>query len=101
MIGLPPTAGFFSKYYLILAAIESNQLPFLLALIVSSLLGAVYFFRVIERAYLIDRDDGADEPRELPASMLVPILALAAFVLLLGLFNQTIVTEVVVPGLPS
>lgn len=101
MIGLPPTAGFFSKYYLALAAIESNEMPFLLALIVSSLLGAVYFFRVIERAYLMGRDDDVGERHELPAPMLVPIVTLAALVLLLGVFNQTIVTQVVIPGLPS
>ena len=101
MIGLPPTAGFFSKYYLVLAALESNQIPFLVALIVSSLLGAVYFFRVIERAYLMSGDDSQGERRDLPAAMLVPILTLAALVLLFGVLNQTIVTEVVVPGLPS
>jgi len=101
MIGLPPTAGFFSKYYLALAAIESGQWAFLVALVLSSLLGAVYFFRVMERAYLMERDESASETRELPWAMLAPILALAVMVLLLGVFNQTIVAEVVFPGLPS
>ncbi|GMR23898.1 MAG: monovalent cation/H+ antiporter subunit D family protein [Acidobacteriota bacterium] len=101
MIGLPPTAGFFSKYYLVLAAIESGQWAFLVALVISSLLGAVYFFRVIERAYLMERDESASETRELPATMLGPILALAVFVVLLGVFNQTIVAEIISPGLPS
>ncbi len=41
MIGLPPTAGFFSKYYLALAAVESGQWAFVVALVISSLLGAV------------------------------------------------------------
>lgn len=101
MIGLPPTAGFFSKYYLALAAIESGQWAFIVALVISSLLGAVYFFRVIERAYLMERDETAGETRELPAAMLVPILVLAVLVLLLGVFNQTIVAEIIFPGLPS
>ena len=106
MIGLPPTAGFFSKYYLALAAIESGQWAFLFALVISSLLSAVYFFRVIERAYLMEPDEAAGETRELPAhelpaTMLAPILALAVLVLLLGVFNQTIVAELVFPGLPT
>jgi len=106
MVGLPPTAGFFSKYYLALAAIESGHLSFLFALVLSSLLGAVYFFRVIEYAYLKTNDepieaDAGTEVRELDASMLVPVVALAALVLLLGIFNQTVVTMLVVPGLPS
>ncbi len=101
MIGLPPTAGFFSKYYLALAAIESGQWAFIVALVISSLLGAVYFFRVIERAYLMEPDESAGETRELPAAMLAPILVLAVLVLLLGVFNQTIVAEIIFPGLPS
>ena len=101
MIGLPPTAGFFSKYYLALAAIESGQWAFLVALVISGLLGAVYFFRIIERAYLMERHESASETRELPATMLAPILVLAVLVLLLGVFNQTIVAEIVFPGLPS
>lgn len=101
MIGLPPTAGFFSKYYLALAAVEAGHIPFLVALVLSSLLGAVYFFRVIERAYLMERKESPDETRELPAAMLTPILALAMLVLLLGIFNQAVVTDILIPGLPS
>jgi multicomponent Na+:H+ antiporter subunit D len=101
MIGLPPTAGFFSKYYLALAAVESGQWAFVVALVISSLLGAVYFFRVIERAYLMERGESDSEARELPTTMLAPILALAVLVLLLGVFNQTIVSEIIFPGLPS
>ncbi len=101
MIGLPPTAGFFSKYYLALAAFESGHVAFLVALVVSSLLSAVYFFRVIERAYLMQREQTPNEGRELPATMLTPIVALAVFVLLLGVFNQAIVDGIILPGLPS
>ncbi|HSF20144.1 MAG TPA: monovalent cation/H+ antiporter subunit D family protein [Vicinamibacteria bacterium] len=101
MIGLPPTAGFFSKYYLALAAVETGHLPFLVALVLSSLLGAVYFFRVIERAYLMDHD-GPETPstRDLPGSMLIPIVVLALAVVLLGVFNQTVANELLEPGLP-
>jgi len=102
MIGLPPTAGFLSKYYLALAALESGYIPFLAALVLSSLLGAVYFFRVLEKAYLSpENDETTRERSELPLPMLAPILTLAMLVLLLGVFNQTVVTVLIRPGLPS
>lgn len=101
MIGLPPTAGFFSKYYLALAAIETGHVPFLVALLLSSLLGAVYFFRVLEQAYLRKEEEESEGPRELPETMLVPLLTLATAVLLLGVFNQSIVARLLVPALPS
>ena len=102
MIGLPPTAGFFSKYYLALAAFQSGYYSFVAALLLSSLLGAVYFFRVLERAYIsAPPEEVSSEPSEVGAPMLVPVAALAVLVLLLGLLNQSVVTSVIVPGLPS
>jgi multicomponent Na+:H+ antiporter subunit D len=100
MVGLPPTAGFFSKYYLVVAAVEEGNFVFVVALVLSSLLGAVYLFRVLEYAYLAPGAAKAD-PRELPFAMLVPVLALAACVLLFGVFNQALVDGLVRPGLPS
>jgi multicomponent Na+:H+ antiporter subunit D len=104
MIGLPPTAGFFSKYYLVLAAIELGHVPFLGALLISSLVGAVYLFRVLERAYFGSPEGDADRPltesRELPAPMLAPLVVLAATALALGVFNQWVVTVLLLPGLP-
>ncbi|MBD3334002.1 MAG: NADH/ubiquinone/plastoquinone (complex I) [Candidatus Eisenbacteria bacterium] len=52
MVGLPPTAGFFSKWYLLLGAVEAHAWVFAGVILVSSLLNAVYFFRVLEQAYL-------------------------------------------------
>ncbi|MEE9146554.1 MAG: proton-conducting transporter membrane subunit, partial [Candidatus Tectomicrobia bacterium] len=106
MIGLPPTAGFFSKWYLITGALEVHAWPFVVALVVSSLLNAIYFFRIFEFAYLRQPEttDHIESPpisrHELPAQMLMPILVLATGVLLLGLLNQTIVTGVIQQALP-
>lgn len=114
MIGLPPTAGFFSKWYLLSGALEANAWPCAAALILSSLLSAVYFFRVIEISYLRQPDGAAASAgehaahpapapitrHELPARMLVPILVLATGILVLGLLNQTVVTQVIQQALP-
>ena len=48
MIGLPPFAGFFSKWYLALGAIQKGQYIFVAVLILSSLLGAIYFFVLLK-----------------------------------------------------
>ncbi|MFH1640149.1 MAG: monovalent cation/H+ antiporter subunit D family protein [Chloroflexota bacterium] len=98
MVGVPPTCGFFSKWYLILGSIAANNWVFVAAIAASTLLTAVYFFRIIEKIYAYptpssDRQDVAlnIEP---PARILVPILILAAGVLILGLINAVIVTQV-------
>ena len=98
MVGVPPTCGFFSKWYLILGSIDANNWVFVAAIAASTLLTAVYFFRIIEKIYAYptpssDRQDVALKI-EPPARILVPILILAAGVLILGLINAVIVTQV-------
>lgn len=96
MIGIPPAAGFFSKWYLILGGIEAENWAFVIVILASSLLTAVYFFRILEQVYTTIPASGstASESSELPLGMLLPILVLAAGILLLGLFNTVIVTRI-------
>jgi multicomponent Na+:H+ antiporter subunit D len=105
LVGLPPTAGFFSKWYLLVAAIDEGLWPFALALVASSLMTAVYLFRIVERSYFSERSEDAAQPRrigpELPAGLLAPIVLLAVAVLLLGLLNQNIVTQIIAFALPG
>ncbi len=96
MIGIPPTAGFFSKFYLISGAIEAGQWGFVGALLFSSLVNAALFFKIIERVHF-EKPKGItathgdshhhikrDEP---PLSMLVPLLTSAVLIILLGVFS--------------
>ncbi|SLM28937.1 NADH-quinone oxidoreductase subunit N [Desulfamplus magnetovallimortis] len=50
VVGVPPTCGFFSKWYLISGGIAAGQYLFVGALIFSSLINAVLFFRIFEIA---------------------------------------------------
>lgn len=99
MIGIPPTAGFFSKWYLLLGALEAGNGWWFAVIVASSLLTAVYFFRVVERIYREEPPEAADDGPEQratdpPASMLGPILILAAGVLVAGVMNVVIVRAV-------
>jgi multicomponent Na+:H+ antiporter subunit D len=110
MIGLPPTGGFFSKWYLVQGALERGRWPFVAAIVASSLLTAVYMFRVLETAYFRDAPERAAVPdeaanglleheRDAPVAMLLPVVALGAAVLALGAFNQPLVEHVLAPAL--
>ena len=107
MIGIPPTAGFFSKWYLLLGTIEAGQWALAAVILVSSLLNAVYFFRVIENAYLepdhLHEDEHLKEETgsEAPMSMLVPTLIMAVAILLVGLSSGKIITGVLESAVPK
>lgn len=50
--GIPPTAGFFSKYFILIQAFESGQgIPVVLAAM-SSLIGVFYYLKVISHLYM-------------------------------------------------
>ena len=99
MVGIPPTCGFFSKWYLILGSIDANNWVFVAVILLSSLLTAVYFFRMIEKLYAVPSsgDPAVEQATEPSARILVPILILAAGVIVLGLINAIIVTQVLEP----
>ncbi len=77
LIGVPPTVGFISKWYLVLAALERGWWPVALVILVGSLMALIYVWRLVEVAYLRAPAEGAVVPREAPLSMLVPIWLLA------------------------
>jgi multicomponent Na+:H+ antiporter subunit D len=99
MVGIPPTGGFFSKWYLILGSIDANNWVFVAVILISSLLTAVYFFRMIEKLYTVPSSGNvaAERATEPSARILVPILVLATGVIVLGLINALIVTHVLGP----
>jgi multicomponent Na+:H+ antiporter subunit D len=85
LIGVPGTAGFVSKWYLILAALEQGRWWLVFVIVGSSLLAVAYVWRFVEAAYFrAPRSDQGPPPR-LPASMGVPAAMLVAATLWLGL----------------
>jgi multicomponent Na+:H+ antiporter subunit D len=61
MIGVPPAAGFTSKWYLALGSIEAKQLPILMALLVSTILNAAYFLPITYKAFF-EKDEASVNP---------------------------------------
>ncbi|MBL4690652.1 MAG: monovalent cation/H+ antiporter subunit D family protein [Rhodospirillales bacterium] len=84
LIGVPLTAGFVSKWYLLQAAIEKGWWPAVVAILISSLLAVVYIWRVVEAAYFQPRDKKAATVSEAPWSMLAPMWILIALSLFFG-----------------
>lgn len=110
MIGIPPTCGFFSKLYLILGSIDAKQWVFVALILISSMLNVVYFTNVIRHAYF--EPPGSDYAHnggtreevvmdEVPLSMLIPILVMAAGIILLGIFNGKIISTVLQFAIPA
>jgi multicomponent Na+:H+ antiporter subunit D len=95
MIGVPPAAGFNSKWYLALGSIEAGQVPILLALLASTVLNAAYFLPITYKAFFEKEEAAAvdahgahghhEEIREIPM-VVVPLVLTAIISLLIGIY---------------
>jgi multicomponent Na+:H+ antiporter subunit D len=98
MVGIPPTAGFFSKFYLVSATVETGDWVLATVVVTSSLLTAVYFLRLFERIFVLPPEEEVITRATEPEPRIVATVGvLAAAVLAVGLLNAVIVREVLLP----
>ncbi|MFY0312579.1 monovalent cation/H+ antiporter subunit D family protein [Leisingera sp. D0M16] len=90
MIGIPPSGGFVSKWYLVLGSAGGQEMVFLTVLLASALLNAAYFLPVTYTAFFEAEKPGApdlvamQDVREIPM-VAVPLLITSLLSLALGL----------------
>ena len=80
MIGLPPAAGFVSKWYMVTGAMLYEQWFALAVILLSTLLNASYFLPILHRAFFrpLSADAAAHPHGEAPLLMVVALTATAA-----------------------
>ncbi len=97
MIGVPPTSGFVSKWYLALGSVEAGELAFLAVLLVSSVLNAAYFLPVSYIAFFGAEESAGEVPegsrtiQEIPL-VTIPLVATAFLSLLMGIYPDYFLT---------
>lgn len=92
MIGIPPAAGFLSKWYLLLGAFDTEQFIAVGIIILSTLLNAAYFIPIIYRAFFKEEKalsgSHAAEHGEAPWPIVVALTLTASLTILLFFFHQ-------------
>lgn len=88
MIGIPPAAGFISKWYLAVGSVEAGGLAFLSVILASTILNAAYFLPILYKAFFDDLPSGSEIQgvREAPFFVVMPLTLTAIGTLLLGAF---------------
>jgi NADH-quinone oxidoreductase subunit N len=92
LAGLPPTAGFFAKFYIFKTGIEAGYLWLVLVALIMTVVSLFYYFRVIMVMYM---HDAAGEISTAPGSFTlfsVIIIMMAIITLLLGIVPNSLVT---------
>lgn len=85
MIGVPPLAGFISKWYLAAGALDAGAGWVIGVLVASTVLNAAYFLPLLHAAWFCDPPPGsAVERREAPLALLLPPLVTVSLAVLVG-----------------
>ncbi len=98
IIGTPPLCGFFSKWYLVLGAIEARMWHIVIGLLVGSLLNTIVVFRLLEKIYLgTGHQHGQLHWDGLPKGMAMGLVFFSLSLILLGIFASEIVARAIDP----
>ena len=92
MIGIPPTGGFFGKWYIILGAMEAGNYLAVGAVVLSTLLTMAYFQRLFVSVF---RDGQASPPAvrvETELSLRLSVGVTAVTIIILGLCSDPIIS---------
>jgi NADH-quinone oxidoreductase subunit N len=83
MAGIPPLAGFFAKFYIFMAAIDARLFWLAVTGVVTSVVGAYYYLRIVKIMYF-DPPKEAFDPAiggEMQAVLLISALAILLFII--------------------
>ncbi|MBM3346263.1 MAG: monovalent cation/H+ antiporter subunit D family protein [Betaproteobacteria bacterium] len=92
LIGIPPAAGFLSKWIALSSAMEGVQVFVLAVLIVSTLLNAAYFLPIVHAAFFREPDDANDAHchGEAPWSMVLALVLTGGMTIALFFFSDSL-----------
>jgi NADH-quinone oxidoreductase subunit N len=102
LAGIPPTAGFFGKLYIVKTAMGAGLYALSVILLLNSALSAYYYLRVLVFMYMREPAPGAPIARPMRSGYVTTALVVAAIlVVVLGLWPSTslqIATEAAIAG---
>jgi NADH-quinone oxidoreductase subunit N len=91
MAGIPPLAGFFGKWFVFMAAVESGLITLAVLGVLASVIGAFYYLRIVKIMYF----DEAEEPLDsaVPGDLKIVMTVMAAVTLLFFIVPAPLVSS--------
>ncbi|NKB81843.1 MAG: hydrogenase 4 subunit B [Nitrospirales bacterium] len=100
MVGLPPTGGFFGKWYIMLGALEANNYLAVGAVLLSTLLTLAYFVRLFEGIFFPEPTQSDMRHHDIPFSLKLSLGVTSTAIMILGLLSDPIVRLLLAQALP-
>ena len=91
MIGVPPTGGFVSKWYILAGAFQADNYVAIATIIISTALNAAYFLPIVFAAWFMKPDPETPVHGEAPLAAVLALTITAALTLLFFFFNAPVI----------
>jgi len=86
LTGIPLTAGFTAKFYVLMAAVKDGHQLWLVVLgVICAAIGAIYYFKVVQAIYFKEPVPGINEDIKVSSSFKFLLIVTAALIILLGI----------------
>ncbi|MDZ7686985.1 MAG: proton-conducting transporter membrane subunit [Gammaproteobacteria bacterium] len=92
MIGVPPTGGFVSKWYILAGAFKAENYLAIMTIIARTALNAAYFLPIVYMAWFAPEDAAAKPHGEAPVTMVAALTFTAFMAIAFFLFNGPVIT---------
>jgi len=89
IVGMPPFAGFWSKWSFLSAAADSGMVLVIALILMVSIVELVYYFRVVNRIYFFSNTTGI-EPKRPTVNALTAMIVLGVLVVVIGLWPDLV-----------
>ena len=90
LVGVPLTGGFFGKFYIFEAALQSNLVWLTVLGLLNSAVAAYYYLKIIAAMYMQDPATDAPELQKLPGATQVALVLPAIGTVFLGVFPSSV-----------
>ncbi len=93
LTGIPLTAGFQSKFYMLMAAVENgNHFWIVIAAVLFAAISAYYYFRVIQAMYFKEASpDTLHTTEKITVSFKIMLVIVAILIIMLGIYPEFII----------
>lgn len=91
MIGVPPTGGFVSKWFILAGAFEANNLLVIFTIVASTALNAAYFLPIVFMVWFAREEGGGKQHGEAPLLMVLALVTTALLTLGFFFFNGPVI----------
>jgi len=97
MAGIPPLGGFFGKWFTFMAAVDAGMIALAVIGVLSSVIGAFYYIRIVKVMYVDDIDIALDKSANKINTI---VMGVAALILVLFVFGLSPIRETIVMTVP-